>query len=410
LQETHAMKSAMRFAAAVSTRPEARAAAAEACDAACSALGTGPHLALAFVTPHHTDQLDALAALLRQRLAPASVLGCTAEAVACGRREIEHGPALALWLAHLPQSRIVTMHLQYEQTAEGGTFVGWPEELAGPWPAGSALLLLGEPFTFPADVLLARLNEDRPGVMVVGGMASGAMAPGQLHLLYDGQRLGSGAVAAWIHGGVDIQAVVSQGCRPIGRPMVITRSQRNVIYELGGRTPLAVLQELFPTLSSRDQQLLQRGLHVGRVIDEYRDTFGPGDFLVRNVLGLDPDSGALALGDYVRNGQTVQFHLRDAQSADEDLHHLLDRNLAGAAPPHGALLFTCNGRGTRLFAEPDHDAAAVQQVVRAHRGDSGGADELPLAGFFAQGEVGPIGAQNFLHGFTASVVLFRPVA
>jgi small ligand-binding sensory domain FIST len=189
--------------------------------------------------------------------------------------------------------------------------------------------------------------------------------------------------------------------------MVITRSQRNVIYELGGRTPLAVLQELFPTLPPRDQQLLQRGLHVGRVIDEYRDTFGPGDFLVRNVVGLDPDSGALALGDYVRNGQTVQFHLRDAQSADEDLRHLLDRNLAGAAPPRGALLFTCNGRGTRMFTEPDHDAAAVQQVVRAHRG---GADELPLAGFFAQGEIGPVGAQNFLHGFTASVVLFRPVA
>ncbi len=404
------MPSALRFAAAVSTSPEARAAAAQACDAACGALGAPPYLALAFVTPHHAEEFDELAAALRQRLAPAPVLGCTAEAVACGRREIEDGPAVALWLAHLPGARIVTMHLQYEQTAEGGTFVGWPEELAGPWPAGSALLLLGEPFTFPTDVLLWRLNEDRPGVPVVGGMASGAMAPGELHLLYDGQRCSAGAVAAWIHGGVDIQAVVSQGCRPIGRPLVITRSQRNVIYELGGRPPLAVLQEMFPTLPARDQQLLQRGLHLGRVIDEYRDTFGPGDFLVRNVVGVDPDSGALALGDYVRNGQTVQFHLRDAQSADEDLRRLLDRNLAGAAPPRGALLFTCNGRGTRMFAEPDHDAAAVQQAVGAHRGSLGGADELPLAGFFAQGEIGPIGAQNFLHGFTASVVLFRPVA
>jgi small ligand-binding sensory domain FIST len=202
-------------------------------------------------------------------------------------------------------------------------------------------------------------------------------------------------VAVLVSGEVRIRSIVSQGCRPIGRHYVVTKAEQNIILELAGQPPLAQLQELFPTLPPRDRELLNRGLHVGRVINEYQDRFSRGDFLVRNVIGADPNTGAIAIGDYVRPGQTVQFHLRDAQSADEDLRELLAA--AGQISSAGGLLFTCNGRGTRLFDAPDHDAALIHSAL----------DDLPLAGFFAQGELGPIGGRNFIHGFTASLVLFE---
>jgi small ligand-binding sensory domain FIST len=180
--------------------------------------------------------------------------------------------------------------------------------------------------------------------------------------------------------------------------MVITRGQENIIEELGGRPPLAQLQELWNSLTPEDQNLFQQGLHIGRVINEYQGEFQRGDFLVRNVLGLDRATGALAITDRVRVGQTVQFHVRDAETADEDLHALLQLDVhAHDKPPQGALLFTCNGRGTRLFNQPHHDAG----VIRAEAGT------IPVAGFFAQGELGPVGGQNFIHGFTASVALFE---
>lgn len=186
---------------------------------------------------------------------------------------------------------------------------------------------------------------------------------------------------------------------PIGRqPYVVTKAKENVIFELGGKPPLAQLQELWQTLGPRDRKLMQQGLHVGRVINEFLSDFQRGDFLVRNVQGLDQQSGAMQITDYVRVGQTVQFHVRDAETADEDLHALLQLDVnAHARKPAGALVFTCNGRGSRLFEEESHDAKAI-------RSETG---QIPLAGFFAAGELGPIGGQNFIHGFTASVALFE---
>jgi small ligand-binding sensory domain FIST len=248
------------------------------------------------------------------------------------------------------------------------------------------------------DGFLRQVNEMHRGLRVLGGMASGAGGPGENRLLVGDRVVGAGAVGVLLQGDLRVRSIVSQGCRPIGRHMVITRAQGNFILELGGKPPLVQLQQLWQELGPRDQELFQRGLHVGRVINEYQGEFQRGDFLVRNVLGLDRDSGALAVTDRVRVGQTVQFHVRDAATADEDLHALLQLDLcAHETRPQAALLFTCNGRGTRLFDAPHHDARAVRAEVGA----------VPVAGFFAQGELGPVGGQNFIHGFTASVVLFE---
>jgi len=231
----------------------------------------------------------------------------------------------------------------------------------------------------------------------MGGMASGADAPGQGRLLLGERVLEQGAVGVLLQGPLRLWSVVSQGCRPIGRHMVVTRAEENLILELGGKPPLLQLQQLWQELSSRDQELFQQGLHIGLAVSEYRERFGRGDFLVRNVLGLEQQTGALAIAGRARVGQTVQFHVRDSQSADDDLHLMLQvAATAHDAKPASALLFTCNGRGTRLFSQPHHDA----QVVRAEMAD------IPIAGFFAQGELGPVGTQNFIHGFTASIVLF----
>jgi small ligand-binding sensory domain FIST len=229
-------------------------------------------------------------------------------------------------------------------------------------------------------------------------MASGVGGPGECRLLLDGAVHDHGAVGVLLGGPVGLRWVVSQGCRPVGRPLVVTRAEGNFILELGGKSPLTQLQELWQSLSPDEQRLFQKGLHVGRVLNEYQGEFRHGDFLVRNVMGLDKSSGALAITDRVRVGQTVQFHVRDAQTADEDLRALLRQDRAAHdRPPAAALLFSCNGRGTRLFPQPDHDAAAV----RAEAG------EVPLAGLFAQGELGPVGGRNFIHGFTASLALFE---
>jgi len=389
----------LRIAAELSTEPDTRAAVDTVCRKVREGLGAPADLALVFASHHHAPEFSALAAQIASALETDRLLGCTGESIVGGGREIEGRPAVSLWAARLPGVSVEPMHLEFVQTAEGGTFTGWPESLSAEWPSGAALLLLAEPFSFPADQLLARLNDDRPGVQVLGGMASGANRPGENRLLLGRDQLAGGAVAALVHGPLTVRSVVSQGCRPIGRHLLVTKAEQNVILELSGKPALAQLREVFQELSPRDQSLIQQGLHVGCVINEMQGEFGRGDFLVRNVIGADAQSGAVAIGDYVRRGQTVQFHVRDQETADEDLRALLSATAQNDRPaPAGALLFTCNGRGTRLFGRPDHDAGVVQETW----------SEIPLAGFFAQGEIGPIGGKNFLHGFTASVALFGP--
>jgi small ligand-binding sensory domain FIST len=213
-------------------------------------------------------------------------------------------------------------------------------------------------------------------------------------LIFGSEELSSGAVGISLDGGTGIRTIVSQGCRPIGPPLVVTKAERNLILGLGGKPAFAQFRQIYDELPAHEQSLVRHGLHVGVVINEYQDEFTRGDFLVRNVVGADPESGVIAIGDYVRVGQTVRFHLRDAKSADEDLREMLAA--AKIAEPAGALLFTCNGRGTRMFEAPDHDANCIRDAF----------GELPVAGFFAQGEIGPIGRRNFLHGFTASIAVF----
>ena len=255
--------------------------------------------------------------------------------------------------------------------------------------------MLADPYTFPAHLLLDHLNEHAPGLPVVGGMASGGIVAGRTRLITDDEILTEGAIGAILEGAHGATAVVSQGCRPVGETFAITRAERNVVFELGGQPALKRVEELYTTATERDQLLMRRGLHVGQATTELKPELGRGDFVIRNLVGVDRDTGAIAISDMAEVGQTVQFQVRDAESAREDLRAMLEPERA--APVAGALLFSCNGRGQGLFGQPDHDVSAVRRAF----------GDIPVAGFFAAGELGPVAGRNFVHGFTASILLFR---
>lgn len=388
-----------RFASALSTEPDSLPAARQVAEIVRERLGAKPDLAVLFVSAKHTAAAEKLAAVVADTLGTECIIGCTAEGIIGVGREVEFEPAISLWAASWPGVFVTPLKLAYERTRDGGVIQGWPDELSGDWPEDAFMLLLAEPLSFHTDLLLERFNEDRPGVPILGGMASGGFNPGENRLFFGRETLVEGAVGVFIHGAIRLRSVVSQGCRPIGKPLVVTKAEGNEILELGGRPALIQLKELFDTLPTREQVQVQRNLHVGRVVSEYRESFGQGDFLVRNVIGIDPSNGAVAIGDYIRAGQTIQFHVRDQEAADAELKQMLSAiKKSGGPQPLAGLLFACNGRGSRMFSQSDHDAGLIMKML----------GEIPLAGLFAAGELGPIGHQNFMHGHTASIAFFEP--
>lgn len=378
------------FAAGLSENPELVQAVQEAVAQVREGLGAGgpPDLVLLFVTPHHRSLVPEAAKFVREALRPGALLGCAASSIVGGRREVERAPGVSVWAGRTGPVR--PFHLQVTHTPDGPTLTGWPDDMS----AASGMLVLADPFSFPTPDFLERVDEDHAGLPLVGGMALAGSEPGDNRLVRDDEVVDEGAVGVLLGPGVVVSTVVSQGCRPVGAPFVVTRAEGTVLYEVGGRPPLERLKSLAATLDPAERTLLNRGVHLGLVIDEHKVTFDRGDFLIRNVLGGDVTTGAMQLDDEIEVGATVQFQVRDAASADEDLRHLVDGRSADTA-----LLFTCNGRGRQLFGAPDHDAGVISDSL-------GGA---PLAGMFCAGEIGPVGGRNFLHGFTASVALLHLV-
>lgn len=380
----------VQFAASLSQHPLATQAVGETAGAVLEAFdGEQSDLVVLFASAHHVGVFDDVASAIERLLLPRVLIGATASSV-IGAREVEAGPALSVWAARFPDARLTPLALELEQTPDGTAVTGWPVE---PVPPDTTLLLLLDPFSFPVDSFLTRLGHDVPGLRVIGGVASAGNRAGTNRLVVDHEIRSDGAVGVLLDGTVDVRAVVSQGCRPIGRPYTVTDAEANVVRELGGRSALERLRELAGDASEEDRALMGRGLHLGLAVDEHRAEFRRGDFLVRRLLGGDERTGSLAVGDHLEVGRTVQFQVRDATAADEDLRELLAGMQADAA-----LLFTCNGRGVHLFGAPDHDAALVETLL----------GPIPLAGAFCAGEIGPVGSRSFLHGFTASLALFGP--
>ncbi len=378
----------MRTAAALSEHPLATHAVGECVGHLLESGGPGPDLVSVFVTAPLAGAMEDIVRASRQLLEPRTLVGTTAVSVLGGSREVEDHAALAMFAVWLDGPSVTPVRMDTVPGPEGPELVGADRLMDG---AAGTLLLLADPFSLPVDRVLAQLAHASPDLQVIGGLASAARQPGGNLVVLDGALHRQGAVGALLPPEVAVTPVVSQGCRPIGEPLTVTRAERNVLYELAGRPALDRLMELVGSLDDHERALAARGLHIGRVIDEHRMDFGRGDFLIRGVLGGDREAGAVAVGDEVEVGATVQFQVRDAASADEDLRVLM----AGRAAA-GALVFTCNGRGSALFGVPDHDAEVVSESLAL----------APVAGMFCAGELGPVGGRNFVHGFTASIALF----
>ena len=387
------------FASALSTLPNARAAATEAVDAVRTRLsGTRPDLVVVFATPDLMADAGGIASIIGAGLAPRHVLGCTAEAIIGSGREVEDGPALSLWAAALPDAHIESFALEADEAPDGGVvMLGWPPAFDPAAPpdlaTDGAVILLADPFTFPPEALTAPDGGGLPRD-VVGGMASGGHAPGQHHLILDQRVMSSGAVGVGITG---ITPVVSQGCRPVGPEMTITDGGQGVIRELAGRPALVRVREVMDGLSGDDRRLVEQGVLAGVVIDENRPEYEQGDFLIRGIIGGDPGTGAIVVGEHVRVGQVMRLQVRDHESADADLRAALQAAAGEMShPAGGALVFSCNGRGTHMFPEPHHDALAVRDIL----------GDIPVAGLFCNGEIGPVCGRTHMHGFTATMALF----
>jgi len=386
--------SQVRVGSGFSTDLDAARATIEAATDAIAGFGDEhPDLVFVFFSNDHRESAEEVSTALRERFPLAAVIGAAAEGIVAGPHELEAGPAVSVLAAVLPDTAVIPFALDFVEAGDGvAEYHGWPDGLS----PEATVVMMCDPFSFPAGHLLQKMNYDAPGMLVIGGVASGVHGEGEARLLLNEQVRTAGAVCAGISGRVRVQPLVSQGCRPIGGPATITRADRNMIFELAGGRPVERINEIWTNASPRERALMQNGLFLGRVADEYKTEFAAGDFVIRNVVGADAETGVVAVGDVVGVGETVQFHVRDPDAADEALHDSLV-NLD--VTPVGALLFTCNGRGTNMFSERDHDASMVSKVLGA-----------PLAGFFANGELGPIGSRNFWHSFTASLALFVDTA
>src|SRR4051794_12375451 len=383
----------VRIGTGLSTADDPREGAFEAAAAARAGLhGAGCDLAVIFLSGGHLFEPEVTLDAVHEALAPDELIGCGAGGVIGASREIEDGTAISVWAAHLGEGSAAAFHAAVEELEDGaGALTGMPE-LDG----AQGAILLADPATFPTDAVLRFLTDQAPLVPLLGGLVSGRSADGMAAMFCGHEVVEEGAVGVRLDG-VEMLPCVSQGAAPIGPELTITEADGNIIGELAGKPALEKLRETIETLPAEDLELVQGGLLMGIVVEGNKPEYVQGDFLVRGLVGAAPASGKVAVAADVHPGQVVRLHARDAASADRDLREALSVRMTalGGRAPAGALLFSCNGRGRDMFSAPHHDADTVAELLGA-----------PAAGFFAAGEIGPVGGEHFLHSFTATIAVF----
>ncbi len=392
----------MKWAASLSTRSRYEEAFAEAASAIAAQLGgTKPDLVLVFLSAHFDEDYDRVPLDVKSHFKGAVLLGCSGGGIIGKGQEVEDRPALSITAAVLPDVAVVPFHVPPGELPEvDEAEASWRDRLGLVPEQEPDFIVLPDPFSSDAQQLAWGLDAAYPRATVVGGLASGARAPGE-NALYLGQRTyTSGVVGVAVYGDIKVDTVVAQGCRPLGEPMRITRCQRNLLFELDGRSAVDVLDEVFTSLDEREQKAFQLSPMLGVAMDSERDSYGPGDFLIRNLVGLDRGHGVIAVAAMLEADSMVQFHIRDAAASALDLAGVLTRHRMGDGGDRalGALLFSCLGRGRHFYGAADHDT----DLFREHFGD------IALGGFFCSGEIGPVHGRTFLHGYTSSFGLFRP--
>lgn len=386
----------MNFKSAITTATDVNRIVADLSD---SVSGVKPDLAMLFVSPHFEEECDEILTGILDSTNARNLVGCTGDGIIGPDREVENAPAVALWTAELPRVRVMPFVLDIDDLKQFNEDEEWTDRVCATPAQNPSFVVLPEPFTFGSGVEHALNQIDRifPGSKVVGGLASAGQKPGENRLFLNDQVLRQGLVGVSLSGDLVIESVVSQGCRPIGEPLIVTKAEQNVIKELRGRPAMEVLQGIFRSADPHDQALMQAGgIHVGSAISGDEKNL-KSEYLIRNLMGVVENTG-IAVAALVKAGQTIQFHVRDSKSADIDMKQLLKHRVEEMkTPPTGGLLFTCNGRGSHMFGSPNHDIGVVNEAATG----------CEVAGFFAAGEIGPIGRRTYIHGFTSSLILFR---
>jgi small ligand-binding sensory domain FIST len=355
-------------------------------------------LGLVFMAPRLFASASQVLELLRVHAQIPLLLGCSSTSLIADTEEIEDNAGIAVGLFSLPGAELRAHHFIQAQVEEANGPGYWHTETGLTNEQTNGWLVFVDPFHLDADVWLRSWNEAYAPLPILGGLASGDPTEQRTQLYLNGEVFETGGVAVSLGGQVSVSSVISQGCTPIGETWTITKVEQNIIHQIGNRPAYQVLLETFSQLPADEQKKTRGNLFIGLVVNEYLEEFHRGDFLIRNLIGADPKSGCIAVGALPRTGQTLQFQRRDAQAATEDMTELFNRarEHLGASTVYGGCLCTCNGRGARLFGQPHHDAAMVQQRF----------GPLGLTGFFCNGEIGPVGNRSFLHGYTASLALF----
>ena len=391
----------MKWVSAVSEHRLLQYAVAECASEIENALdGQTPDLTVAFVSVHHSGHYDELPGIMRELFRPHLFAGCSGGGIIGAGREVENRPGFSLAAAVLPDTKLVGFRIEDADLPDGDAPPSAWEDIATASAADDPqFLLLSDPFSVRGEHLLMGFDYAFPRSAKIGGLASGGQRPGSNALYLGDATYNDGVVGVALHGNVAVDTIVAQGCRPIGRRMQITSSEGNILLELDGRNTMEVLRELFHGLDERDSNLAQHSLFLGVVMDELNDDPKLGDFLIRNIIGLDARRGAIAVGENLKEGQTVQFHLRDAETSSQDLDAMLTQYTADGAQTSGAgaLLFQCLGRGSYLYGRADHDTDMFRDKVGA----------VPLTGFFCNGEIGQVAGSTYLHGYTSSFGIFR---
>ena len=366
-----------------------------AAEEALAECGGQPTCGFLFVSANWLPQIGEALDLIRLHGRVPLLIGTVGAGLIGRQKEAEGVTGMSLLLVRLPETKLTPVTITREQIEESTGPAYWQMETGiGPDEVDS-WIILANPLAPGLERWLAEWNVAFPHAPSIGGLASGGNEAGEHALLLDGKAIDAAVLALAVKGR-KIRTIVSQGCKPVGEPFTITRAEENLVFTLGSRPAYQVLSETFQALSNDERERARGNLFAGLAASEYVMDLKRGDFLVRNLLGADPQTGAVAIGARARTGQTLQYQLRDKVTAHQDLVELAELNGLEGCEPFAALIFSCNGRGQNFFGVPDHDAATLADIF----------GPVPTAGFFCNGEIGPIGNASYLHGYTASVALF----
>lgn len=394
------MADQMQWANALSTRPSLEAAITDVVERAVSSLTAPPDLGLIFISSAFASEYSRLLPLMAEKLSVPVLIGCSGGGVigttSTGQpQELEAEAALSLTLAHLPGVDLQVFHVISEELPDlDSPPDAWIDLIGVPASPTPQFILLGSSFSSGINDLLQGLDFAYPGSVTVGGQASAGGMSGRMALFCNDHLYREGTVGLALSGNIVLETIVAQGCRPIGEPLQVTKAERNIILELDEQVPLMVLREIIANLSEKERMLAQHSLFVGVAMDGFKPSLQQGDFLIRGILGVDPSAGAIAIGDRVRPGQRLQFHLRDAEASAEDLEFLLQQyqnQQAAEGAAAAALMFSCVGRGEGLYGKPNFDSELFRRYIK----------DIPVGGFFCSGEIGPVAGSTFLHGYTS---------